>query len=514
MFSHKEGLFDSQIGKIEVSHQNTAIIDAYNVAYYKINIAKNSKRDTEFIYTYSLDEGIFDETTSYYVAVISRQVQKKHFLPAHNLISLSPTAKNIFSLIEKAILNIINHELVVSESMREKLKKIKTFIVFSVIGISSFYPLFIDPHIQEIYIDSEDTYPYIDHFKYGRCIVNRKFNLIEIKRLVNLAILNGNLRLSEKNPSVKTELITDYFQVRVTIDTHPITQSSYSLDIRRAKKKMITITELLAQNVLSLDALAVLYFLMKHKVNIVVIGSPGSGKTTFANALDMLTPRYWRKIYVEDVIESLDLRKYGHHQFKLKVNNVSSTKYNEIVKILHRNPDWVYLGEILTREHSQALFHAILSGIAGIQTYHASNAKTAISRWHNYHSIPYSVISHIGLIVTISKRFTKGGYLFRIIEISEVVPTQEEKSPIIFPLFARNNLTDKLVFQKHKILDVQLAQSVAKSYGLTVDEVIQDFDNILQIFEILVKDNVTTVGTIIEFINEVGKMQSLGGADL
>jgi len=495
-------------------HIETTIIEIYDVAYYKITIAKSKKLGNEMVYAYSLDKTIFDETTKYYIEIISRQIKKKNITSPHSLTVLPPTAKNIFSTIEKEILKIIEHDLVISKKMKDKLKKIKTYIAFFVMGIDSFYPLLIDSNIQEIYIDSEWTNPYLDHFKYGRCIVNHKFSLTELKRLVNLAVLNGNLRLSEKTPSIKTELITDYFQIRITIDTPPITQSSYALDIRRAKKKIITVTELLNQNVLSLEALTLLYFLMKHKVNIVIIGPPGSGKTTFANALDMLTPRYWRKIYVEDVIESLDLRKYGHHQFKLKVNNLTTTKYNEIIKILHRNPDWLYLGEILTREHSQALFHALLSGVVGLQTYHAGSPRMAISRWHNYHGIPYSIISNIGLIVSITKHFAKSGYIFRINEISEVIPTQEEVVPIIQPLFVRDTLSDKLQFQKQHLTDVRLVNYVMKKFGLTITEINQEFERIPRIFEILVQNNITSIKTIIDFINDLNKSHILGGHSL
>ncbi|MCD6485152.1 MAG: hypothetical protein J7L47_08600, partial [Candidatus Odinarchaeota archaeon] len=93
-------------------HIETTIIEIYDVAYYKITIAKSKKLGNEMVYAYSLDKTIFDETTKYYIEIISRQIKKKNITSSHSLTVLPPTARNIFSTIEKEILRIIEHDLV------------------------------------------------------------------------------------------------------------------------------------------------------------------------------------------------------------------------------------------------------------------------------------------------------------------------------------------------------------------------------------------------------------------
>ena len=61
----------------------------------------------------------------------------------------------------------------------------------------------------------------------------------------------------------------------------------------------------------------------------------GTGKTTLMNALDTLTPRHWRKITIEDVVESIDQSELGFHQVRFKVDpfekeRKTSTKSIEI----------------------------------------------------------------------------------------------------------------------------------------------------------------------------------------
>ena len=82
-----------------------------------------------------------------------------------------------------------------------------------------------------------------------------------------------------------------------------------------------------------------------------LLGPNGSGKTTLANALNSLAPKHWRKIFLEDSIESLPDVPEGYHQVRLQVppfggGNSTLSKSQEIIKLLHRSPDYLFLGEI------------------------------------------------------------------------------------------------------------------------------------------------------------------------
>ena len=97
----------------------------------------------------------------------------------------------------------------------------------------------------------------------------------------------------------------------------------------------------------------------------------------------------------------------------------------EIVKTLHRSPDYLILGEIQTAEHSQALFQAIAAGLRAMQTCHSYSAASLVSRWTTGHDIEKSSIAMMDLIVTMV-RPVPGESSRRVSEIVEVRRTVSE----------------------------------------------------------------------------------------
>jgi hypothetical protein len=138
-----------------------------------------------------------------------------------------------------------------------------------------------------------------------------------------------------------------------------------------------------------------------------------------------MTPRDWRKITIEDTIESVDQTKYGKHQTRLKVHPFESrtdylrTKSSEIIKLLHRAPDWIYLGEIQTPEHTRAMFHAFSAGLRGLQTTHAASPEEAVHRWIAHHGIPPICLNDLDVIVHIKKLDLQRENPRRVVQICE-----------------------------------------------------------------------------------------------
>jgi len=171
-----------------------------------------------------------------------------------------------------------------------------------------------------------------------------------------------------------------------------------------------------------MEAAAILLLAVSARFNITITGGPGSGKTTLLNALDMTTPRSWRKVYIEDAVESRAIK--GYHQVRIRVDPVDENepgfdKSKEIVKSLHRSPDYLVLGEIQTAEHSRALFQAIAAGLHSMQTCHSDSASSLISRWTSDHGIDKSSVALMDLIVTM-ERSTPGEATRRVKEVVEV----------------------------------------------------------------------------------------------
>ena len=115
-------------------------------------------------------------------------------------------------------------------------------------------------------------------------------------------------------------------------------------------------------------------------------------------------PEHLRRIYIEDVKESL-AKDFDSHQIFFQVSDTDKSKNKSqlIISLLHRSPDFVYLGEILTREESKAMFHALSVGLKGFQTIHAQNIENLINRWLFHYNINPASLESLGLIVLMGK---------------------------------------------------------------------------------------------------------------
>jgi pilus assembly protein CpaF len=210
--------------------------------------------------------------------------------------------------------------------------------------------------------------------------------------------------------------------LRFSASMPPLSPDGLHLEIRRARNNPFSIKELIDNGTLTPEVAAVLLFAVSCRFNITVTGGPGTGKTTLLNALDMTTPKWWRKIYIEDAIESRE--QATHHQVRFRVDpmdelSMKFKKSDEIIKCLHRSPDYLILGEIQTAEHSKALFQAITAGLRTIQTCHSGSASSLISRWKLGHGIQDDNLALMDVIVTL-ERPRPGESKRRVSEVIEI----------------------------------------------------------------------------------------------
>ena len=297
--------------------------------------------------------------------------------------------------------------------------------IFKLIKLDRIIPLFLDDNVNEIYMDQMNAPIYIDHKTFGRCNTEIILEEEEIKSLITRLKLEHPISVTTLKPSLKIEFKANDFHMRISMDFPPLSPNGPTFNIRKFHRNPLKLVDLVKLKSLSPFIASYLIEVVKERKNITVIGEPNSGKTTLANAIDLYTPKHWRKIAIEDAIESINQTELGYKQLSIQVDSFESnralyTKTSEILKLLHRSPDWIYLGEIQSSEHTKAMFEALNAGLKGIQTAHADSIEKILRRWENLHKISVTDFLSLDTIIIMKREITDSNFIRTVAEIYEV----------------------------------------------------------------------------------------------
>jgi pilus assembly protein CpaF len=240
-------------------------------------------------------------------------------------------------------------------------------------------------------------------------------------------------RIDESNPLVDARLADGS---RVNIIIPPLAIDGPSISIRKFAKQKITLDVMERQQNMSPAAATVLRVAGRCRLNILISGGTGSGKTTMLNAISQLIDPGERIVTIEDAAE---LQLQQPHVVRLETRSANLEGGGEITmrdllkNALRMRPDRIILGEIRGSEAIDML-QAMNTGHDGsLSTIHANRPREALTRLENMvgmsgvnlpaKAVRTQIASAIDLIVQVS-RMRDG--VRRITYISEVVGMEED----------------------------------------------------------------------------------------
>jgi pilus assembly protein CpaF len=317
-------------------------------------------------------------------------------------------------------------------------QEVVTAVVDEVLGYGPIQPLLDDPEISEVMVNGPDQ---VYYERSGVLYVSSvRFRDPEhIRRVADRIVGPLGRRLDEAQPMVDARL-PDGSRVNIVIP--PIALNSPTLTIRKFQTDRFDFDDLIRINSVTEQAAGFLRACVAAKLNIVISGGTGSGKTTLMNALSGFIPAQERIVTIEDPVE-IQLRQ--PHVVTLEARpggqeGAGQITQRELVKnSLRMRPDRIIVGEVRGDEAFD-MMQAMNTGHEGsITTVHANTTRDSLSRIENMvmmagfelpaRAIREQIASAIHLIVQISRMIDGSRRITAITEIAgmegEVIALQD-----------------------------------------------------------------------------------------
>lgn len=263
-----------------------------------------------------------------------------------------------------------------SDSVRDRLIQ---DILAEITGYGPLQTLLDDPEITEIMVNGPRKVYIEKQGRLERTNVVFEDNL-HILKIIDRIVLPLGRHIDSDSPMVDARL-PDGSRVNAVVP--PCAVDGASLTIRKFRKDKLSIQQLIEFGTLTQGMADFLRVCVLGRLNIIISGGTGSGKTTFLNVLSGFIPNDERIVTIEDAAE-LQLQQEHVVRLETKLANVEGhgvVSIRELVRnSLRMRPDRIIIGECRGGEALDML-QAMNTGHDGsLTTIHANSPRDALSR--------------------------------------------------------------------------------------------------------------------------------------
>ena len=271
---------------------------------------------------------------------------------------------------------VVEEQMPMTVAERERLIE---EVLDEVFGLGPLEPLLKDPAISDIMVNGFDNI-YIE--RGGRMVeTNVRFkDQAHVRMIIDRIVSNIGRRIDDSSPIVDARLADGS---RVCAVIPPLSLIGPVLSIRRFGKRLLSTEDLLKNETLTTGMLDFLSGCVEARLNVVIAGGSGSGKTTMLNTLSRFIPEDERVVTIEDTAE-LQLQQSHVVRLETRPMNIEGagaiTQRDLVINALRMRPDRIIIGECRGPE-ALDMMQAMNTGHDGsMTTTHANSAVDTFSR--------------------------------------------------------------------------------------------------------------------------------------
>src|SRR5881275_1596912 len=262
---------------------------------------------------------------------------------------------------------------------REERRQIIREITDDILGYGPLEPFLRDDSVTEVMVNAHDRI-YVERLgKIERTPATFADNS-HLLRIIDKIVSQVGRRVDEASPMVDARL-PDGSRVNAIIP--PLALKGPTLTIRKFSRDPYTMNDLISFGSISPKAAQFLASCVKGKLNILISGGTGTGKTTTLNAMSAFIPNDERILTIEDAAE---LQLQQEHVITLEsrppnIEGQGEIRIRELVRnALRMRPDRIIVGEVRGPETLDML-QAMNTGHEGsLTTINANSPRDALSR--------------------------------------------------------------------------------------------------------------------------------------
>lgn len=263
-------------------------------------------------------------------------------------------------------------------NQRERAQLIQE-MVHEVLGLGPLEPLLADPTVADILVNTHKQV-FVERFGKLEATSVQFRDEAHLRKIIDKIVSRVGRRIDESSPMVDARL-ADGSRVNAIIP--PLAIDGACMSIRKFSRDPLQLQNLIEKKSLTPEIGELLKGIVQARLNTLISGGTGTGKTTILNILSGFIPSTERIVTIEDAAE-LQLRQEHVVRLETRPTNIEGkgeVTQRELVKnALRMRPDRIILGEVRGAETLDML-QAMNTGHDGsLTTIHANSSRDALTR--------------------------------------------------------------------------------------------------------------------------------------